>query len=583
MHFADLVRSFLPLQNPIGFGASDFIEIILAGLVVLLALISRPYLEPWMRVLAPKTGCCMLLSALLPVGLRLALLPHHPVPSPEIYDEFSHLLVADTLRHFRLANPPHPLHQFFETFFVLQEPTYSSIYPLGQGLAMEFGRVIFRTPWAGVLLFTAAFCSLCYWMLLAWTTPVWALIGALLAVAEFGPLNQWMNSYWGGAVSATAGCLVFGSLPRLRKAPRTIDAAILGLGLGIQLLTRPYEFIFLLVSALVLLFPLFRTPAKVVPAFLVLLPAIGLTFLQNKQVTGSWSTLPYMLSQYQYGVPAALTFQSNAVPHNDLTPQQQLDYKMQLAFRPNGPETIRTYLTRLAYRIRFYRFFFLVPLYLVIPAFFFAMRELRFAWVGFTLLLFAIGVNFFPFFQSHYIAAVTCLFVLVSVIGLQQLSCLTIRGWPVGGQAARIILSLCAIHFIFWYGLHVFETANFSLAMRRYETWDVINHTNPERRIAVNAELAKIPGKLLVFVRYSPQHIFQDEWVYNAADIDGARIVWARDLGAENQKLQNYYPDRSVWLLEPDSRPPQISPYKPPIQAPVPTPQPSPLRFEQVH
>src|SRR6202035_4052502 len=98
-----------------------------------------------------------------------------------------------------------------------------------------------------------------------------------------------------------------------------------GLGLALQLLTRPYEFIFLLAGAALFLVQSFRRPAKLAPALLVLLPAIGFTLLQNKQVTGSWTTLPYMLSQYQYGVPAALTFQSDQIPHNDLTPQQQLD------------------------------------------------------------------------------------------------------------------------------------------------------------------------------------------------------------------------------------------------------------------
>jgi hypothetical protein len=580
MHPADLVRSFLPLRNPIGFGASDFIELIVAALLVLLAFISRRWAEPLARKLSQKTGWCMLLLAVLPVALRLALLAHHPVPSPDIYDEFGHLLVADTLLHFRLANPPHPLHQFFETFFVLQQPTYSSIYPLGQGLSMALGRMIFGNPWAGVLLSTAAFCSLCYWMLRAWTTPLWALVGGLLAVCEFGPLSQWMNSYWGGAFSATAGCLVFGALPRLREQARAREAVILGLGLALQLLTRPYEFIFLLASAVFFLFP-FRKFSKLAPVFLALLPAIALMLLQNKQVTGSWTTLPYMLSQHQYGVPAALTFQPNPVPHNNLTPQQQLDYKMQLAFGPSGSETIGTYLTRLAYRVRFYRFFFLAPLYLALPAFFWAVRESRFAWVALTLLLFALGVNFYPIFQPHYIAAVASLFVLVSVIGLQHLSRLKIGGYPTGNEAAHVIVFLCAAHFVFWYGLHVFDTADFSIAIRRYETWDVINHRNPERRIEVNQQLAKIPGKLLVFVRYWPQHIFQDEWVYNEADIGGARIVWARDLGAaENPKLQRYYPDRTVWLLEPDARPPALSAYR--AEPPAPTPQTSPLRLEQV-
>jgi hypothetical protein len=553
MFLFDVFRSYLPLHNPIGFGPADFIELALAAMLVLMALVWRPWIQPYALKLAEKTGWCMLLLALLPVVLRLALLAHHPVPSPEVYDEFGHLLQADTLRHFRLANPPHPLPQFFETFFVLQEPTYSSIYPVGQGLALALGWAIFGLPWAGVVLSVAAFCALCYWMLRAWTTPGWALVGGALAVIEFGPLNQWMNSYWGGAFAAAAGCLVFGALPRLRNGPRTRDAVLLGVGLGMHLLTRPYESIFLFLGVVLFFVPDPRKLARVAPdVILVLIPAVAIMLFQNKAVTGSWTTLPEMASQYQYGVPAALTVQPNQVPHRPLTREQALDYKMQLSFH-TGPETMTSYLERLEYRVRYYRFFFLAPLYLALAVFLVTIHEFRLVWVVLTLLLFSLGVNFFPAFQLHYIAAVTCLFVLVSVTGLER----------IGGAAARLIVFLCVAHFIFWYGLHVFDDSEVSMAMRPYETWDAINHGNPERRIYVNRQLASIPGKLLVFVRYYPQHIFQDEWVYNAADIDGARIVWARDLGeAENEKLRRYYPGRAVWLLEPDFRPPRLTAYE---------------------
>src|ERR1700684_319268 len=181
------LRSFLPIDNPLGFWAADFLELAIAALLVFFALFSRPWIEPYARRLAPRTAWCMLLLAALPIALRLLLLPNHPVPIPDVYDEFGHLLVADTLRHFRLANPPHSLHQFFETFFVLQQPTHSSIYPVGQGMALAIGRLLFGHPWGGVLLCTAAFCALSYWMLRAWTTPGWALMGGLLAVFEFGP------------------------------------------------------------------------------------------------------------------------------------------------------------------------------------------------------------------------------------------------------------------------------------------------------------------------------------------------------------------------------------------------------------
>jgi hypothetical protein len=595
----DLFQSFQPLHNPLGFSGADFIELLTALLLSALIFLWRPGLERISARMAGSTVFCMTLLAILPVALRLYLLPHHPVPSPDIYDEFGHLFEADTLRHFRFANPPHALHEFFETFFILQQPTYSSIYPMGQGLMLAIGRAIFGTPWAGVLLATSAFCSLTYWMLRAWITPGWALIGGVLAVFEFGPLSQWMNSYWGGAFGAAAGCLVFGSLPRLFGSHQRRYAFPLVAGLGLHMLIRPFESIFLLICSGLYLAPMIRTPEgrkaliRATPILAGgLVAVVAVIGVQNKSVTGSWMTLPYQLSQYQYGVPASLTFQPNQTPHVPLTPQQELGYRSQIAFRGSGPETMSTYLARLWGRVRYYRFFFLPPLYVAIAAFLPSLRRPQFAWVALTLLIFALGTNFFPAFQLHYLAAVTCLFLLVSVIGLQQ-----VRDWNV--DAGNVLVFLCIAHFGFWYVMHVADTSQVSQAARRYETWDAINHGNPERRIEVNQELGAMPGKLLVFVRYWPQHIFQDEWVYNEADIDAARIVWARDLGEpKNEKLRHYYPDRKLLLLEPDARPPKLEDYpmpeapKPEETAPEPPPKPdkrySPkvvhpeLRFEDV-
>jgi hypothetical protein len=561
--------ALLPNPNPIGFGPADFLELALAALMILVAVAWRPWLGPRFERLAKRTVVCMIVLAAAPVVLRLLLLPHHPVPTPDVYDEFSHLLVADTLRHFRLANPAHALPQFFETFFIFQQPTYSSIYSLGQGLILAVGWNLFGLPWGGVLLATAAFCGLTYWMLRGWTTPGWALAGGMLAVIQFGPLSQWTNSYWGGAVAATAGCLVFGALPRLRQTPSARNGALLGLGLALHLLVRQFESTFLFLAVALFFLPELRHALRsrawlrpTAAAALALAPAVMLTLAQNKAVTGSWTTLPAQLSRYQYGVPAAMTFQAPPTPHRPLTPEQAGEYRLQLAFH-QGPETLGSYLLRLQYRVRYYRFFFLPPLYLAALAFLARLRQFRYLWVAATLALFALGTNFFPAFQYHYIAAVTCLFILVSVAGLETISRLTIRGQAVGWEAAALILVLCFGQFLFWYEMHLADDTAISLDARQYETWDGLNHRNPARRIFVAGELEQVPGKLLVFVRYQPHHIFQDEWVYNAADIDGARIVWARDLGAEeNRKLTQYFPDRVPILLEPDYQPPRLSPYE---------------------
>jgi hypothetical protein len=563
-----LRRALLPNPNPIGLGPADFLEMALAALLILLAVAWKPWLAPRVARLAKRTVVCTIVLALAPVALRLLLLAHHPVPTPDVYDEFSHLLVADTLRHFRLANPPHPLPQFFETFFTFQTPTYSSIYSLGQGLILAVGWNLFGLPWGGVLMATAALCALTYWMLRGWTTPAWALAGGILAVIQFGPLCQWTNSYWGGATAAAAGCLVFGSLPRLRAAPRTRDAVLLGTGFGLHLLVRQFESVFLALAVGLFFLPGFRAAVRwrvwwkpVAVATLAVAPALLLTFAQNKAVTGRWTTLPEQLSQWEYGVPAALTFQPPPTPHHPLTPQQASEYRAQLAFF-QGPETLQTYLLRLEYRIRFYRFFFLPPLYLAALAFLTRLREWRYAWVAATLAIFALGVNFFPAFQTHYLAALTCLFVLVAVAGLEQIARIAIRGQAVGAEAAGLLLLLSIAQFGFWYGVHLAEAAGGLPEALRYETWDGLNHQNPARRIFVNQQLAELPGKLLVFVHYQPHHLFQDEWVYNRADIDASRIVWARDLGdAENQKLLRYYSGRTAIRLNPDARPPELSPY----------------------
>jgi hypothetical protein len=566
MYLFHVFRSFLPLHNPIGFGASDFIEFSLIFLLVLMV-IARPWLAPAFQSLARKTGWCMLFLFALVIALRLALLPMHPVPTPSGADDFSYLLLGDTLAHFRLANPMHTMHRFFETTFVLQRPSYSSIYALGQGVALALGQLVFGQPWAGVLVSMALISALCYWMLRGWTSPGWALAGGLLAACQFGPLNSWMNCYWGGAVSAIAGCLVYGALPRLRQRGLTRHAIVLGLGIGIQMLTRPYESLFLDASVVLFFLPEIRRRKEwprlaraAVPAFLALLPLAGLQLLHDHAVTGDWTTIPYVVSRYQYGVPTTFTFQRNAVPHAELTQAQQLYYEGQAAVH-GGTDTVATYLDRLGSRAGFYRFFFPAPLLPALLFFLPLLREYRYGWIALTCLLFALGTNFYPYFFPQYVAALTCIFILAGVLGLERLAQVKLGGWTGGQIAAQWLLLLCFAQFLFWYGVHAQHDHGILRALVRYETGDGINYGDLEGRSAINRRLAGAPGRQLVFVRYLTTHGYH-EWIHNAADIDHARVVWALDLNpGENDKLKAYYPDRKVWLLEPDALPPRLVPY----------------------
>jgi hypothetical protein len=287
-----------------------------------------------------------------------------------------------------------------------------------------------------------------------------------------------------------------------------------------------------------------------------------------------------MQSRAQYGVPATFTFQANPVPERSLTPEQQLDYRAQSAVHGDAADTPPRFASRLAERIGVYRFFFYPPLYPALIAFLASLRDLRSRWVLATVLLFGLGTNFYPYFHPHYIAVLTCVFVLMSVMGLHEVGRLRLGGRMAGQNAVRLILLLYAAWFLSLYGMYLAGNKQLLTALASYDTAHFINSGDAEGRAAVNQQLAQMPGQQLVLVHYAPRHGFH-EWIHNAADIDHAKVVRALDLGdSENRKLIEYYPHRTVLLLEPDVWPPRLTPY--PAEAPEPSVAAPPARRVRV-
>jgi len=91
-----------------------------------------------------------------------------------------------------------------------------------------------------------------------------------------------------------------------------------------------------------------------------------------------------------------------------------------------------------------------------------------------------------------------------------------------------------------------------------------------EERAGIESKLEALPGKQLVLVHDSGKRDPLEQWVYNAADIDASKVVWAWDMDvANNLELVHYYPDRRVWSINLDTEPATVTPY--PEQAQPPT------------
>ncbi len=244
---------------------------------------------------------------ILILAARAALLPIWPIPRPSIYDEFSYLLQADTFAHGRLTNPAHPLWRFFESTYILQQPTYASRFPPAPALMMALGQVLFGHPWFGVWLSAGILAAALCWALQGWLPPGWALLGAFIGL-DLCLFSYWMNSYWGGAVTAIGGALVVGAWARITRGKRWQYAWLLGIGAVIVILARPFEGLLLVIPTLIALAMANRTARVWLPILLIGTAGASWFAYDNYRVTGHPLRLPYQLYYEQYETAPPFSF-----------------------------------------------------------------------------------------------------------------------------------------------------------------------------------------------------------------------------------------------------------------------------------
>jgi hypothetical protein len=469
------------------------------------------------------------------------------IPTPVVHDEFAYLLEGQTFAHGRLSNPAHPMSRFFETFHVLQSPTYAAKFPPGQGMMLALGYVI-GLPIAGVWISLALACMAIHWMLRAVLPTRWATVLTLMAALH--PTVLWFSQiYWGGGVSVLGGALLGGAVLRAIRIPTTRLGLIAGAGMGVLAISRPLEgFLFSAACGFALVILAFRD-GQLRPLLLRFAPAatvvssiaIGWLMYYDYRVTGKPLTLPYALHTSRYMSAPLLFWQEQppmpAYPNDELRRfHTQTEYAEYLA-QTGWPTSLTAALNRGGY----VGWVYFRPILLLLPlgAALVAIRRhvsgrhvLTAVCVCLAVLLGHLCIS--PWMRAAYMSPLLGMLFVVIGVGMRQLDAWRFRGQPIGRPLMRAVV-----------------VSQIALAIAVLARTAIDNASSPiSRRSQIVAQLEQRPGRHVVFVTYPPRHSMMQEWVYNAADIDGQTVIFARDLGPQaNRTLLEYYPDRSPWLL----------------------------------
>ncbi len=524
--------------------------------------------------LAARRSLAVVVVVLADLLLRLAMLPVCPIPKPFVPDDFSFLLAGDTFAAGRLTNPTPAMWVHFESIHITMTPTYMSMYFPAQGLVLAAARTLTGQPWFGVLCMSAVMCGAICWMLQAWLPLSWALLGGGLAILRLGLFSCWVNTYHtAGSIAAIGGALALGSLPRFLKSPRLRYTLLLAVGAVLLAGTRPYEGMLLClpIGAMLghsLLFGKNRPRAaalfRLTVAPLILLVAAGAWMAYyNYRVFGSPLTLPYTVNRNMYAMAPYFVWQSpRPEPAYRHDVMRRFYYDNELAALQQI-QTLPGFLQQTLLKgARCVLFFAGVALLLplLMSRRVLLDRRIRFLVVCMAIML--AGMLLQIFFLAYYVAPFTALFYALGLQAMRHLRVARVDGCLVGRGLVRMTVALCVVLC----GVRLLAgPLQVSMPQWPASAWN-FNWYGPadfgRERAQIEANLEQLPGRQLVIVRYARGHNPLDEWVYNAPNIDGAKVIWAREMdAAENLNLIRYYSSRQVWLVEPDARPPEISPY----------------------
>jgi len=359
---------------------------------------------------------------------------------------------------------------------------------------------------------------------------------------------------------------------------------LLAAGIALLVISRPYEgfLIGIPVAAALALWAFSRksrpSPVKLFRSTMapmaLIVAVVAWMGYYDYRAFGSPLTLPYTVNRATYAMAPYYVWQSPRPEPAYRHTEMRAFYYGELVSYSKG-RSIAGYLGRAIVKVHGALVFFagavLLPP-LIMTRRVFMDRRIRFLIL--CLLVLMAGMAIEIYLIPHYLAPFAVLFYAIGLQAMRHLRVWKPEGRPVGLALVRLTVAICFVLAL----LRPFS-GPLHLTPRPWPPegwlwqWYGPGHSGMERA-RIQAGLEHSAGKHLVIVRYSTNHYMFNEWVYNSADVDGSKVIWAQEMdAASNLEVIQYYKDRKVWLLQPDTQPVQVSPY--PMPADVATLAPS--------
>ncbi len=332
---------------------------------------------------------------------------------------------------------------------------------------------------------------------------------------------------------------------------------------GILAHSRPYEGLVVCIGigAILLIWTVRRGPlawrsllSRAVPAMVVpIAVAAAFMYIYFRATTGSPLVSPYQAYNRAYGVIPLPN-----MPWSPLMPSRHYDHAVMETFYRTyetlnflaGKSKRGFLILHVLVRARQVLLFFFGPalaLSLLCSWRIFWDKRIRpLLWIA---LLFAAGQVLQPFFNIHYAAPVTGAIIAVIIQGLRHLRLWTPAQRPAGLFLVRAAIAIC---FLMVVVRIAHPPQRYEWNRDRADIWCCAQTGNLVRE-AILKRFESMGGNHLVFVHYALDHNTHSEWVYNAADIDNAPVVFAREMDpASDRALAEYFHDRTIWMLQAD-------------------------------